>query len=430
MERPVAVNEAGEHPVQLRIEDDLRRNRLTVFFRLLLGIPHYIWITLWSIAALFVVIVNWFVSLIAGQPADWAHRFLTAFVRYAAHLNAYLLLVANPYPGFTGEYGDYPLDVRLPARAQQNRWKTFFRIFLVLPAWLLSATLGGGLVGGSGSSGFGRGRTTSVNLDSGLLALVCAFLGWFASLVRGEMPRGLRDANAYSIGYGAHVLAYTLLLTDVYPDSHPDRMLASLEPPPEHPVRLLLADDLRRSRLTTFFRLPLSIPHLVWLFLWTIAAFFAAIATWFAALATGTPPAALHRFLSAYVRYGAHVYAFLYLVANPFPGFVGEPGYDLDIDLPPPARQNRWVTGFRIVLAIPAYLVNAALGYVLIVAAVLMWFYGLVVGRAPAGVRRLGAYAIRYAAQFNAYLYFVTDAYPHASPLEGRATAPEPVFGP
>ena len=52
----------------------------------------------------------------------------------------------------------------------------------------------------------------------------------------------------------------------------------------------------------------------------------------------GRSPAALHRFLSAYVRYTTHVYAFLLLVANPFPGFSGEPGsYPVDLEIDPPA---------------------------------------------------------------------------------------------
>ena len=34
----------NEHPVQLVVEDDLQRNRLTVFFRLILAIPHFIWV--------------------------------------------------------------------------------------------------------------------------------------------------------------------------------------------------------------------------------------------------------------------------------------------------------------------------------------------------------------------------------------------------
>ena len=36
-------------------------------------------------------------------------------------------------------------------------------------------------------------------------------------------------------------------------------------------VRLIIRDDFERSRLTTFFRLLISIPHLIWLYLWGAA---------------------------------------------------------------------------------------------------------------------------------------------------------------
>ena len=40
-----------------------------------------------------------------------------------------------------------------------------------------------------------------------------------------------------------------------------------------HAVRIAGdANDLRRSRVTVFFRLPLAIPHLVWLLLWSVLA--------------------------------------------------------------------------------------------------------------------------------------------------------------
>jgi len=38
-------------------------------------------------------------------------------------------------------------------------------------------------------------------------------------------------------------------------------------------------------------------------------------------------------------------------------------------------------------------------------------------------LRNLSAYALRYGAQVNAYIYLLTDAYPHASPLEGAPYA-------
>ena len=170
-------------------------------------------------------------------------------------------------------------------------------------------------------------------------------------------------------------------------------------------MRLELDDDGRRSRLTVFFRLLLAIPHFVWLALWTIAAFLAAIANCFVALIRGRSADALHRFLAAYVRYYAHLTAFVTLVANPFPGFAGSPGYPVDIVVDPPERQNRWITLFRGFLAIPAFLITGALSVVLFVIAFLGWFAALATGRMPTGLRNLGAFAVRYHSQTNAYWF-------------------------
>ena len=253
----------------------------------------------------------------------------------------------------------------------------------------------------------------------------CAVLGWFACLARGRMPKGLRDAGAYGIGYGAQVLSYLLFVTDRYPNADPTAMLEGVERPAEHPVRLVGdAHDLRRSRVTVFFRILLALPHLIWIALWAIAAVFAVIANWFVTLFRGTPATSLHGFLSRFVRYQLHVSAFIYLAANPFPAFAGREGtYPLDLVLPAPGRQNRWKTGFRILLAIPALAVNGALSWGLTVAGVLTWFAALVKGSAPWGLRNLMAYGLRYEAQVSAYLLLLTDVYPHASPLEGADPA-------
>jgi hypothetical protein len=418
---PAVEHELQAHPIRLVVRDDYERSRLTVFFRLILAIPHLVWVTLWSIAAAIAAILNWFATLAAGTPPRGLHRFLCAYVRYTVHLNAYLYLVADPYPGFVGEEGSYPVEVVLPEPVAQKRWKTFFRIILVLPAALLSSALSG--VGGPGRAP-SRGRNSSYSLGNGALTVACAVLGWFAVLARGRMPKGLRDAGAFGVGYGVQVVTYLLLVTDRYPNADPTAILQGVERPPEHPVRLVGdPHDLRRSRATVFFRLVLVIPHVVWLLLWSIAAIVAAIGSWFATLAGGAPPPALHGFLARYVRYQLHVYAYFYLAANPYPAFDGRDGtYPLDLVLPGPAPQSRWVTGFRIILAIPAWIVNAALGWSLVLCAVYTWFVALVRGAAPWGLRNLMAYGLRYAAQLNAYVFLVTDAYPHASPLEGAAT--------
>ncbi len=412
----------SDHPIRLIVTDDLRRGRWTVFFRLLLAFPHYIWLPLWTIAAFFAAFANWLGTLALGRSNNALHRFLASYVKYVTQLYAYLRLAAQPYPSFDGPDG-YPIDLVIAPPAPQSRWRTLLRIPLALPALLIAAAL----VGGSVSAGSSPSRSSLFIQSSGLLGAV-AFLGWFASLARAQMPRGFRDVTAYGLSYGAQLWAYLLLLTDRYPDSDPLRALPEI-PARDDPIVLRGSDDLRRSRLTVFFRLPLSFPHLLWLTLWSVLAFFAAIVNWVVTLIRGRSVAALHRFLAAYVRYTISVYAFLYIVANPFPGFGGGPGsYPLDTVAADPERQNRWKVLFRGPLALPALLVAGAYGGLGWVLAVLGWFSSLARGRMPRGMRNAGALALRYHAQTLGYVLLLTDSYPYSGPCasdrEPQAVSP------
>ncbi len=128
-----------QHPVRLVVEDDYRRNRLTVFFRLLLAIPHFIWFALWTLLIIVTAFVNWLISIFTGRPPGGLHRLMCGYVRYQAHLGAYLALIGNPYPGFSGEEGEYPIDIELPAEpVAQRRWTILIRLLLALPALILS----------------------------------------------------------------------------------------------------------------------------------------------------------------------------------------------------------------------------------------------------------------------------------------------------
>jgi hypothetical protein len=180
-----------------------------------------------------------------------------------------------------------------------------------------------------------------------------------------------------------------------------------------HPVRFRVDDDLRRSRLTVFFRLVLVIPHLLWLTLWTYAVGLVLVFQWFAVLFAGCMEEDVHGFLGRYVRYHVHVYSYLYLLANPYPGFRGLPGkYPIDLELDPPERQSRWTVLFRLVLGIPAFVFATVLGTVVYVIAFLGWFASLVLARMPTGMRDLGAYCLRYQTQTYGYLMLLTPRYP------------------
>ena len=418
----------SERPIRLVVRgDELGRSRLTTFFRLLLALPVLLWLFLRGIAAFVVAFVNWLAVLIQGEVPDSLHDFVASYIRYAAQVSAYVLLAADPYPWFRVQ-ADYPVDVEIDPPTRQSRWTGFFRLVLALPALALAATLGGGLGGGSsGSSGSTQGGeeywAASWGLSAGGVASVAALLAWFFIVALGRAPRGIRDLVRYAIGYSAQALGYLLLLTGRYPTSDP-----SLAEPyselPRHPVRMVVADDLERSRVTVLFRVLLAIPHFVWIVLWSVAVVFAAFAAWLAALVTGRVPAGLHRFLAAYVRYAVHLQAYVFVVGRRFPGFTGRPGYGLDLEIDPPQPQRRLVTFFRLFLAIPALLLASALTGVLFVAGFLGWWYALVRGRMPEGLRNLGAICIRYGEQASAYLLLLTDRYPYGAPvLQGR---PEP----
>lgn len=402
----------SDHPVRLLVTDDLKRTRLTVGLRVLFAIPHYIWLGLWTIVMLFAAVLNWLATLLLGRSPSWLHRFLAAYVKYVTQLYAYLRIAADPYPSFDAPDG-YPIDLHIDPPARQARLTVLLRALLALPAILIGLVLG---------------ATAAVNLNGSLLrSLSSGGLGftvsvpaWFVGLAQGRTPRGLRDAAAYSLSYGAQLWAYLLLLTDRYPDSDPLAALPEV-PTRQDPVAVRGRDDLHRSRLTILFRLPLTFPHLVWLLLWELLAIPAAILNWLLTLLRGRPPEALHRFLSAYVRYAVSVYAFLYAVANPFPGFVGAPGAypAFETAIAPPARQNRWKVGFRLILAIPALLIAAAYSSLGAAIALLCWFSALVRGRLPRGMRNTGSLALRYQAQMLGYVLVLTDTYPYTGPLRG-----------
>jgi Domain of unknown function (DUF4389) len=406
-------------PIRIVVTDDLERSRVTVFFRLLLAIPHLFVVLLWGFAAFAASIVLWLALVIEGKAPRTLQEFVATYIRYATQVSAYVYLAAGPYPAFGGARG-YPIDLEIELAARQSRGRVAARIVLAVPAILLVAVLGGGLTGANWSSlpagSSGSDVWWSSTWSLGGLASSGAFLAWFATLARGRMPRGLRDLVAYCIGYTAQAAGYVMLVTDRYPTTEPSQVVPFLELPP-HAVRLELTDDLRRSRLTVFFRFPLAVPHLIWLALWTMLVLLLALPVWFVTLVIGRLPSPFHRFLSAWIRYSTHVLAFLYLIGGPFPGFTGAAGrYPVDISIDPPERQRRIVTASRAVLAIPSLILAGVYGSVALVVALLGWWAALFTGRMPEGIRNLGAVSLRYSAQAAAYLFLVTDVYAYSAP--------------
>jgi hypothetical protein len=186
------MSEADRHPIGLIVEDDLERNRLTVFFRLLLVIPQLIWLYFFGIVAAFALVIAWVAAVILGRVPDALHGFLAHYQRATTHVNAYMLLLADPWPPFLGEPGSYPIDLRVDPAQPQSRLTVFFRGLLAIPALLLAYVFR-------------------------LVNTLVAFLGWFYCLAVGRMHEGMRDISAWMFGYEMQTYAYLFLLTGRYP---------------------------------------------------------------------------------------------------------------------------------------------------------------------------------------------------------------------
>ncbi|WCB93252.1 hypothetical protein DSM104299_01959 [Baekduia alba] len=193
----------------------------------------------------------------------------------------------------------------------------------------------------------------------------------------------------------------------------------------------------KRSRLTTFFRGILAIPHFIVLYVWGILAFFAIVFAWFAIVITGHYPPALYSFVAGLQRYSTAVYGYVALLTDEYPPFSGDTdNYPARLKIPPPkAEYNRLKTLFRIILAIPVLIIAYAMQIVWEVGAFLAWFVIVVMGKQPKGLQDMIVLGLSYQQRSYAYLTLLTEDWPPftdpdggslASPVGGAGLPPAP----
>ena len=184
---------------------------------------------------------------------------------------------------------------------------------------------------------------------------------------------------------------------------------------PEYPVLLAIENTPRHSRLTTFFRYPMLIPHVIVLLLYGVGAVVVAVIAWFAILITGRYPRGMFDFQVGYLRYAARVSCFSRLVTSGFPPFGGsnDDGYPVRLAVIYPEKLSRLKTFFRPLLAIPGYVINGAVGFLGGVLAFVAWFVILATGRLPEGMFDVMVMAIRYSTRYTAFgSLLLTDQLP------------------
>jgi hypothetical protein len=188
----------------------------------------------------------------------------------------------------------------------------------------------------------------------------------------------------------------------------------------------------KRSRLTTFFRLLLAIPHIIFLYFYGLAAGVLVIISWFALLFTGRYPQGMYDFVGGSLRYSTRVYGYLWLLTDEYPPFSGSPGIGFPVDLeisPPKTEYSRLKVLFRIFLAIPVLIIHYAMQIVAQVGAFIAWFAIVALGRQPKGLQDMIALGTSYQQRAYAYLALVTEDWPpFTDETTGRVEA-APAFG-
>ncbi len=184
----------------------------------------------------------------------------------------------------------------------------------------------------------------------------------------------------------------------------------------------------KRSRLTTFFRYFLAIPHYFVLAAWSFATFFAVVAAWFALLITGRYPQGLYDFVSGLQRYSTAVYGYIALLTDEYPPFSGETdSYPVHIKIPPPkAEYNRLKVLFRIILAIPVMVIVYAMQIVWEIGTFIAWFVIVIMGKQPKGLQDMIVLGVSYQQRANAYFGLLTEDWPPFTDSQGETLAGAP----
>lgn len=190
----------AEYPVLYQAQVSEQRNRATVFFRLLLAIPHMLYITLLSIALVVTVPVTWLVLVITARYPRGLYDFHAGWLALYARLAAYIALQTDKYPGWgLGDDASYPVRVHV-ARPQEvySRWKVLLRYPLSIPFSLVAQAYG-------------------------IVTFVIALLAWFMAVFTGKTSIEFHRLINWGLAANVRVTAYgVLMLTDEWPPFEPD----------------------------------------------------------------------------------------------------------------------------------------------------------------------------------------------------------------
>ena len=210
----------------------------------------------------------------------------------------------NP-PEPSAPTSDYPVTFSMdyPDR-KLNSLTTFFRVFTVIPIFIVFSSLTGNTYAASGSEASYAGSGVAILTIPVVLML----------LFRKKYPRWWFDWNLELMRFGNRLGVYFTLMDDTYPSTDEQQSVHLDFPYPDAETEL--------QRGMPLVKWLLAIPHYIVLFFLGIAAFFVVIFAWFAILFTGRFPRGAYEFVEGVFRWHNRVIGYaLTLVTDKYPPF-------------------------------------------------------------------------------------------------------------
>jgi len=164
----------------------------------------------------------------------------------------------------------------------------------------------------------------------------------------------------------------------------------------------------------------LAIPHFVILYGLRVLAQVVSVISWFVILFTGAMPESFANLQVMFLRYETRIYIYASFMREEYPPFAftttpvdegDDPRVRVDFH-PELTDRNRLTVGFRLILAIPQFVVLALLGIVAWVVLVVAFFVVLFTGRWSEAARNLVINIMRWFLRVEAYILLLADEYP------------------
>lgn len=177
-------------------------------------------------------------------------------------------------------------------------------------------------------------------------------------------------------------------------------------------IQTIFGEPERQNRWSLFFRGILLIPLVLVLFIRLIAVEVLVFVGWFCALIMGRLPARSASYIARNIQFLVRVQAYGSLMLDEYPPLsLDDHEYPVEVSFNP-GRVGRLSVLFRLILSIPAAIVENTVTGGFFIAALFVWLIVLIRGRMPRSLFDALAAMLRYSARYSGYRFMVSSAYP------------------